>query len=192
MLNHSRFPDGRAHGFAAPLRVAVGLRPKCPQGTRFPSRLPGFGADSRSLNRRGGRWPRPPLVSLPTFGSLWPLRAQVPTGHTLPSGAPNPCAAAQNASVASGPRPQETRLSAPPTIPRTTSRHPYTLGYIPTPQALRAAQGRKKRVSPHPLPSPAPPHAILYPRLYLHPHKKGGAFPPLPSFHLQRAAFLAP
>ena len=45
---------------------------------------PGF---SRSLNRRGGRWPRPPLVSLPTFGSLWPLRGQVPTGHTLPSGA---------------------------------------------------------------------------------------------------------
>ena len=45
---------------------------------------PGF---SRSLNRRGGRWPRPPLVSLPTFGSLWPLRGQVPTGHTLHSGA---------------------------------------------------------------------------------------------------------
>ena len=42
---------------------------------------------SRSLNRRGGRWPRPPLVSLPTFGSLCHLRRQVPTGHTLPSGA---------------------------------------------------------------------------------------------------------
>ncbi len=39
LLNHSRFPAGRAHGFAAPLRVALGLRPKCPQGTRFPSRL---------------------------------------------------------------------------------------------------------------------------------------------------------
>ena len=39
LLNHLRFPDGRAHGFAAPLRVALGLRPKCPQGTRFPSRL---------------------------------------------------------------------------------------------------------------------------------------------------------
>ena len=38
LLNHSRFPNGRAHGFAAPLRVALGLRPKCPQGTRFPSR----------------------------------------------------------------------------------------------------------------------------------------------------------
>ena len=44
--------------------------------------------------------------------------------------APNPCAAAQNASVASVRRTQETRLSAPPTVPRTTSRHPYTLGYI--------------------------------------------------------------
>ena len=69
--------------------------------------LPGFGADSRSLNRRGGRWPRPPLVSLPrkyrrsarwpraalvfahAFRSLWPLRGQVPTGHTLPFGAPS-------------------------------------------------------------------------------------------------------
>src|SRR5699024_11921531 len=30
-----------SHGFAAPLRVALGLRPKCPQGTRFPSRLSG-------------------------------------------------------------------------------------------------------------------------------------------------------
>ena len=28
------------------------------------------GSRSRSLNLRGGRWPRPPLVSLPTFGSL--------------------------------------------------------------------------------------------------------------------------
>ena len=41
LLNHSRFPNGRAHGFAAPLRVALGLWPKCPQGTRFPSRLAG-------------------------------------------------------------------------------------------------------------------------------------------------------
>ena len=49
LLNHSRFPAGRAHGFAAPLRVALGLRPKCPQGTRFPSRLPGFGAEPQSL-----------------------------------------------------------------------------------------------------------------------------------------------
>ena len=31
------------------LRVALGLRPKCPQGTRFPSRLPGFGAEPQSL-----------------------------------------------------------------------------------------------------------------------------------------------
>ena len=45
---------------------------------------PGF---PRSLNLRGGRWPRPPLVSLPTFGSLCHLRWQQPTGLTLPSGA---------------------------------------------------------------------------------------------------------
>ena len=31
------------------LRVALGLRPKCPQGTRFPSRLPGLGAEPQSL-----------------------------------------------------------------------------------------------------------------------------------------------
>ena len=31
------------------LRVALGLRPKCPQGTCFPSRLPGFGAEPQSL-----------------------------------------------------------------------------------------------------------------------------------------------
>ena len=31
------------------LRVALGLRPKCQQGTRFPSRLPGFGAQPQSL-----------------------------------------------------------------------------------------------------------------------------------------------
>ena len=69
--------------------------------------LPGFGADSRSLNRRGGRRPRPPLVSLPrkyrrsarcpraalvfahAFGSLCRLWRQQPTGLTLPSGAPS-------------------------------------------------------------------------------------------------------
>ena len=39
-------PDGRAHGFAVPLRVALGLRP-VPQG-RAPSRLPGFGAEPKA------------------------------------------------------------------------------------------------------------------------------------------------
>ena len=53
LLNHSRFPDGRAHGFAAPLRVALGLRPKCPQGTRFPSRL--SGARNAGAQRDRGR-----------------------------------------------------------------------------------------------------------------------------------------
>ena len=33
------------------LRVALGLRPKCLQGTRFPSRLPGFGAEPKTLCR---------------------------------------------------------------------------------------------------------------------------------------------
>ena len=76
-----------------------------------PARLPGFGADSRSLNRRGGRWPRPPLVSLPTFGSLW---AFGPTAHRAdaPLRCPKTCAAAQNVSVSSGRRSQETRVAS--------------------------------------------------------------------------------
>ena len=43
--------------------------------------MPGFGADSRSLNRRGARWPRPPLVSLPTFGSLWAFGPSAHRAH---------------------------------------------------------------------------------------------------------------
>ena len=39
----------------------------------------------RNLNRRDGRWPRPPLVSVDSFGSLCHLRWQQPTGLTLPS-----------------------------------------------------------------------------------------------------------
>ena len=76
-----------------------------------PARLPGVGADSRSLNRRGGRWPRPPLVSLPTFGSLW---AFGPTAHRAdaPLRCPKTCAAAQNVSVSSGRRSQETRVAS--------------------------------------------------------------------------------
>ena len=72
LLNHSRFPNGRAHGFAAPLRVALGLRPKCPGCSIIRASL------TVAL-----------MVSLPRFGSLWSLRAQVPTGHTLPFGPPS-------------------------------------------------------------------------------------------------------
>ena len=43
------------------------------------------GPQTRNLNRRGGRWPRPPLVSVDSFGSLCHLRWQQPTGLTLPS-----------------------------------------------------------------------------------------------------------
>ena len=39
----------------------------------------------RNLNLRGGRWPRPPLVSVDSFGSLCHLRWQQPTGLALPS-----------------------------------------------------------------------------------------------------------
>ncbi len=126
-------PLRRAHGFAAPLRVALGLRPKCPpgsrflsahlqvalglrpkcpQGTRFPARLPGFGAvPGRSIVAEGaGRAHR--SFRSPPPGRFGPL-AQQPTGLTLPSGAPKTCAAAQNASVASAQRAQETRHAPP-------------------------------------------------------------------------------
>ena len=71
-----------AHRAHASLRATGLTLPSVPLQSGFVS--PGF---PRSLNRRGGRWPRPPLVSLPTFGKLCHLRWQQPTGLTLPSGA---------------------------------------------------------------------------------------------------------
>ena len=122
LLNHSRFPNGRAHGFAAPLRVALGLWPKCPQGTRFPSRLAGV-------------WGRLPVaqssrraLAAPTARFAPHLRvalrcAQQPTGLTLPSGAPSPVPQHKKASVASARRAQETRpRSTPPRISAQTAR----------------------------------------------------------------------
>ena len=56
LLNHSRFPDGRAHGFAARFGSLLGLRPKCPQGTRFPARLSGArNARVACVRRKDGR-----------------------------------------------------------------------------------------------------------------------------------------
>ena len=71
LLNHSRFPNGRAHGFAAPLRVALRFAqvptghtlPFAPQGTRFlPAHLrvalvpsgPSAHRAHTSLRRRAG------------------------------------------------------------------------------------------------------------------------------------------
>ena len=67
LLNHSRFPDGRAHGFAAPLRVALGLRPKCPGCSIIRASL------TVAL-----------MVSLPRFGSLCASR-KCPPGTRFPS-----------------------------------------------------------------------------------------------------------
>ena len=167
-----------AHGFAAPLRVALGLWPKCPQGTRFPSRLAGVwgrlpvAQSSRrapaaptarfapsqisafcALSARSPcicsrlRVALPPLAatahragaSLRATGPALPVLpaqssrralaaptarfavhlrvalrcAQQPIGLTLPSGAPKPVPQHNPASVASGQRPQETRLAPP-------------------------------------------------------------------------------
>ena len=88
------------------LQVALGLWPKCPQGTRFPPARAWF----RSLANIGvlcaGR--AQPLYLLTPSGRFGTL-AQQPTGLTLPSGAPKTCAAAQKESVASAQRAQETR-----------------------------------------------------------------------------------
>ena len=48
LLNHSRFPDGRAHGFAAPLRVA--LPPPVASAHRAHASLRAFGRSQRSRN----------------------------------------------------------------------------------------------------------------------------------------------
>ena len=82
------------------------------------------------LNRRGGRWPRPPLVSRSTFGSLCAARTS-PQGWRFPPVSQNLC--------------------------RST-----------TPQALRAAKGRKKRGSFHPHRFPHPgPQGIIPPAAHL-------------------------
>ena len=85
-------PPARRERFERPSGARNAARrthPRAPPGHAPAPAVGRFGGASRprSLNRRGGRWPRPPLVSLPTFGSLCHLRRQVPTGHTLPSGA---------------------------------------------------------------------------------------------------------
>ncbi len=46
------------------------------------------GAQTRNLNRRGGRWPRPPLVSVDSFGSLCASR-KCPQGTRFPPSPPN-------------------------------------------------------------------------------------------------------
>ena len=53
LLNHSRFPDGRAHGFAAPLRVA--LPPPVASAHRAHASLRAFGRSQRSGKRCGIR-----------------------------------------------------------------------------------------------------------------------------------------
>ena len=82
LLNHSRFPDGRAHGFAAPLRVALGLRPKCPQGTRFPSRRKG----ARNARAQRGRGRPAPMARAVGAGTRLPRRERAHATGLLPTG----------------------------------------------------------------------------------------------------------
>ena len=141
LLNHARFPAFRkyrrsvrcraqplylltpagrfalhatAHRADAPLRRAHGFAALANIGVLCAGR-----AQPLYLLTPSGRFG--PLAQVPTghtlpFGAppgrFGPL-AQQPTGLTLPSGAPKTCAAAQNASVASAQRAQETRHAPP-------------------------------------------------------------------------------
>ena len=90
-------------------------------GCRGVTPLPGFGADSRSLNRRGGRWPRPPLVSLATFGRF----ALCATAHRADASlrCPKPCAAAQKSERCECPKgTRNAPRSTPPRISAQTAR----------------------------------------------------------------------
>ena len=147
------------------LRVALGLRPKCPGCSIIRASL------TVAL-----------MVSLPRFGSLCASR-KCPPGTRFPSRhrahaslracrglgqTPGRSIFAEGAGRAhrsfrsppsgrfatfGGKCPQGTRFPSVPQIP--VPQHKT--------QAFRAAQGRKKRVSPHPLPFPAPPHATPIP-----------------------------
>ena len=91
-------PLRRAHGFAALANIGVlcagraqplylltpsgrfGPSAQVPTGHALPFAPAGVWGSSRSLNRRGGRWPRPPLVSLPRKyrrSVRWPRTALV-------------------------------------------------------------------------------------------------------------------
>ena len=138
-----------AHGFAAPLRVALGLWPKCPQGTRFPSRLAGVWgrlpvaqSSRRALAAPTARFAPSQISAFCALAARSPcicshlrvaLRcAQQPTGLTLPSGAPSPVPQHKKASVASARRAQETRLAQPlPEYQRKRRGHPPPGGAAP-------------------------------------------------------------
>ena len=82
-----------------------------------------------------------PLYLLTPSGRFGPL-AQQPTGLTLPSGAPKTCAAAQNASVASARRAQETR-HAP--LSQKSHERPSTPSKKPPAPAQAGTGGHKAR-----------------------------------------------
>ena len=126
-------PLRRAHGFAALANIGV---------------LCAGRAQPLYLLTPSGRFG--PLAQVPTghtlpFGAppgrFGPL-AQQPTGLTLPSGAPKTCAAAQNASVASARRAQETR-HAP--LSQKSHERPSTPSKKPPAPAQAGTGGHKAR-----------------------------------------------
>ena len=140
LLNHSRFPDGRAHGFAAPLRVALGLRPKCPLGTRFPARLPGFGAAPQIPV------PQHKKASVASGPKAARNAASHKTRHAPPPQRPFPQA------LRAAQRPQETRHAAKRGMPPTPQRTPPR-------KRCERPKGRKKRGMPQNAACPSRPSA---------------------------------
>ena len=164
LLNHSRFPPAYRIRF-------------CP------------------LNRRGGRWPRPPLVSLPrkyrrsARCRAQPLYLLTPSGRFATFGGNSPqgwrflsahLRVALPPSVASAHRARAS-LRCPKSLCRSTKRKRFE-----RPKAARNASLRTPYRSPHHLTPP------LYPRLYLHPHKKEGPFRPSLRFTCNEPRFLLP
>ena len=121
LLNHSRFPNGRAHGFAAPLRVALGFGPSAHRAHASLRALPGFGADSgRSIVAEGaGRAHR--SFRSPPSGRF----ALCATAHRADASlrCPKPCAAAQKSERCECPKgTRNAPRSTPPRISAQTAR----------------------------------------------------------------------
>ena len=149
-------PVPRSRGIPSPNR-------RFGEGTRD-SDLTSEGYGSRSLNRRGGRWPRPPLVSLP------PVPPNHPKGWCHPKmvavGRSGPCPQLircrprplQNADAGSVPR-----LRREPSERRAQRAQPPRKRFERPCGARNAASGRQRRIPPELCtprrPSEAPPRA---------------------------------
>ena len=145
----AQVPTGHTLPFGAP-PGRFGPLAQQPTGHTLPCAPAGGWGSSRSLNRRGGRWPRPPLVSLPrkyrrsvrwprtaivfahAFRSLW---ASGPTAHRADAPLRCPKNLCRSTKRERCERPKGARNAARPTFPKVP----------PTPLCLH----QKKPPAPH-------------------------------------------